>query len=243
MRQYIGLIHKDADSEYGVSFPDFPGCITAGATLEEARRMAEEALALHVKGLVEDDEAVPEPSTLDDVMRDPEHREGVVVLVPLADQAARTVRVNITLTEGVLKEIDAFAATNGYTRSGFLVMAARRAMAEPGTKGAWLARTVLDPKEQAQRLLLASIFGEDGVPANHPSNPIPPFNLGDLPSVPRLLPDVTRVLRDLEAKIQAMDATMASLRRAATESLAITELRVMHEKAHVDEDDARAEHG
>ena len=25
MRQYIGLIHKEADSDFGVSFPDFPG--------------------------------------------------------------------------------------------------------------------------------------------------------------------------------------------------------------------------
>ena len=28
---YTGLIHKDTDSDYGVSFPDLPGCITAGA--------------------------------------------------------------------------------------------------------------------------------------------------------------------------------------------------------------------
>ena len=31
MWHYIGLLHKDAHSDYGVSFPDFPGCITAGA--------------------------------------------------------------------------------------------------------------------------------------------------------------------------------------------------------------------
>ena len=36
-RTYIGLVHKDAGSDYGVSFPDRPGCVTAGATLEEAR--------------------------------------------------------------------------------------------------------------------------------------------------------------------------------------------------------------
>ena len=42
-RTYIGLVHKDAGSDYGVSFPDLPGCVTAGATLEEAREMAAEA--------------------------------------------------------------------------------------------------------------------------------------------------------------------------------------------------------
>ena len=30
MRQYIALIHKEADSDYGVSFPDLPGVISAG---------------------------------------------------------------------------------------------------------------------------------------------------------------------------------------------------------------------
>ena len=47
MRQYIALIHKDTDSDYGVSFPDVPGCVTAGLDLDDARSMAEEALALH----------------------------------------------------------------------------------------------------------------------------------------------------------------------------------------------------
>lgn len=59
MRNYIGLIHKDADSHFGVSFPDFPGIVTAGTTLDDARAMAEEALALHVEGLVEDGVAIP----------------------------------------------------------------------------------------------------------------------------------------------------------------------------------------
>src|SRR5271170_3201260 len=44
---YIGLIHKDADSDFGVSFPDLPGVVTAGTSLDDARLMAEEALALH----------------------------------------------------------------------------------------------------------------------------------------------------------------------------------------------------
>ena len=46
MRYYIAVIHKDADSDFGVSFPDLPGCITAGRTLDEACAMATEALAL-----------------------------------------------------------------------------------------------------------------------------------------------------------------------------------------------------
>ena len=69
MRQYIALIHKDADSDFGVSFPDLPGCVTAGETLDEARDMAAEALALHLEGLAQDGEPLPEPSSLEAAMR------------------------------------------------------------------------------------------------------------------------------------------------------------------------------
>lgn len=128
MRHYIALIHKDAGSDYGVSFPDLPGCVTAGATLDEARANAVEVLALHVEGMVEDGEAVPEPASLEEVMADPENRDGVAILVPLAGVPVRAVRVNITLPEPDLREIDAYAESHGFTRSGFLLHAARHEM-------------------------------------------------------------------------------------------------------------------
>jgi predicted RNase H-like HicB family nuclease len=83
MSSYIGLIHKDVDSDFGVSFPDFPGAITAAKTLDDARAMAEEVLAVHVEGLTEDGEALPEPSTLEEVMSDPDSRTGFAILVSL----------------------------------------------------------------------------------------------------------------------------------------------------------------
>jgi predicted RNase H-like HicB family nuclease len=49
MATYIALLRKDEDSDFGVDFPEFPGCITAGKTLEEARRRASEALKLHIR--------------------------------------------------------------------------------------------------------------------------------------------------------------------------------------------------
>jgi hypothetical protein len=30
---YVALVHKDEGTSYGVSFPDFPGCISAGDTM------------------------------------------------------------------------------------------------------------------------------------------------------------------------------------------------------------------
>jgi predicted RNase H-like HicB family nuclease len=128
VKDYIALIHKDADSDYGVSFPDFPGCVSAGATLDEARAMAAEALALHIEGMAADGEAVPEPSSLEEVMADAVNRDGVAVLVPAPIHAAKAVRVNITLPEDTLQAIDKFAEAQGYTRSGFLAAAAKKAI-------------------------------------------------------------------------------------------------------------------
>jgi predicted RNase H-like HicB family nuclease len=128
MREYIALIHKDADSDYGVSFPDLPGCVTAGFDLDDARRMAEEALALHLDGLEEDHDPIPEPSSLEVVMADRENRSGVAILVKAPQKATRAVRVNVTMPEDDLEQIDHFAAEHGYTRSGFLLRAAKREM-------------------------------------------------------------------------------------------------------------------
>jgi predicted RNase H-like HicB family nuclease len=130
MRSYIGLIHKDPDSDFGISFPDFPGCISAGETLDEARRMGAEALAFHIEGMIEDGEAVPAPSSLEAVMEEMENRDAVAVLIPAPNVPAKTVRVNVTMPEDALRQIDAYAEQHGYTRSGFLVVAAKRAMEE-----------------------------------------------------------------------------------------------------------------
>jgi predicted RNase H-like HicB family nuclease len=129
MRQYIALIHKDADSDFGVSFPDLPGCVTAGATLDEARDMAAEALALHLEGLAEDGIAIPEPSSLEVIMTEAQNRDGVAILVAAPPETIKAVRINVTLPEDVLANVDAYAAANGFSRSGFLAYAAKKAMA------------------------------------------------------------------------------------------------------------------
>lgn len=129
MRPYVALIHKDADSDFGVSFPDLPGCISAGRTLEEARSAAAEALALHVAGMIEDGETLPAPSTLDAIMSERENRDAVAVLVDPPATSAKSVRLNITLPSDVLEEIDAYAEAQGLTRSGFLARAAKKELA------------------------------------------------------------------------------------------------------------------
>lgn len=124
MTAYIALIRKDADSDFGVDFPDFPGCVTAGKTLDEAREMAEEALCFHVKGMQEDGEPLPRPTSLETVMADPDAQEAVAFLVSLPQETSKSVRVNVTLPEPILKRIDAWAKSHGLSRSAFLTQAA-----------------------------------------------------------------------------------------------------------------------
>ncbi len=78
---YVAIIHQDHDSDFGVSFPDFPGCITAGRTLDEAKTLALEALTGHIGVMREAGEPVPVPSTLDEAMSHPQFQDGVAFLV------------------------------------------------------------------------------------------------------------------------------------------------------------------
>ncbi len=126
MTAYIALLRKDADSDYGVDFPDFPGCVTAGTSLEEARHMAAEALELHIAGMQEDHEPIPEPSSLDAIMGDPENRDAVAFLVEVATRPAKSVRINVMLPEDLVEAIDRRTSN----RSRFLAEAARTKLHE-----------------------------------------------------------------------------------------------------------------
>jgi len=75
MTGYIAVVHKDEGTSYGVSFPDVPGCISAGDTFEEAVANAAEALAGHFAAMRADGEVVPSPRSFDELKRDPEFVE------------------------------------------------------------------------------------------------------------------------------------------------------------------------
>jgi predicted RNase H-like HicB family nuclease len=65
---YFGIIHKQPDSVFGVSFPDFPGCISATEELADIPAAAKEALEFHVAGMVEDGMELPVPRSLADIL-------------------------------------------------------------------------------------------------------------------------------------------------------------------------------
>ncbi len=121
---YPALIDKEEDSDFGVSFPDFPGCVSAGESIEEAVLGAQEALAGHVALMLADGDALPKASALEEVAAAKEASAVAVTLVPIV-LPGRARRVNVTLDEALLEEIDQISNN----RSGFLAEAARAELA------------------------------------------------------------------------------------------------------------------
>ena len=129
MANYIAVLHKDPKSDFGVTFPDFPGCITAGSSIDEAKDMAHDALSLHIKGMLEDGDNIPAPSKLEDIMDHPDYSDVVaIIVVSVSEVKPRSVRVNITVPEDMLRKIDIVAKKRGMSRSSFLVHAAQNAI-------------------------------------------------------------------------------------------------------------------
>jgi predicted RNase H-like HicB family nuclease len=128
---YIALLRKDPGSDYGVEFPDFPGCVSVGRTLEEAQRQARPALELHLAGMAEDAEPTPAPSSLDAIFAsDWETRGAVPFLVTAEEPEPRAVRVNIALKPSVLRRLDEQAARIRLSRSAMI-----EHLLEPGKPG------------------------------------------------------------------------------------------------------------
>ena len=128
--RFIALVHKDPDSCYGVSFPDVPGCTSAGDTLDEALSNAVDALSGHIRLMEADGEATPIPRTLEAINADPdlvEDMKGAIIsAVPLVRDRGSTTRINVSLDLGLLEAIDGLAKQRSQTRSAFLASAARR---------------------------------------------------------------------------------------------------------------------
>jgi predicted RNase H-like HicB family nuclease len=183
---YPAVIDRSA-SGYGVSFPDFPGCVAAGATVQEAAVNAEAALALHLDGMRADKEKVPQPSSLDDI-EPVEGADDVARVLVRVEVPAGFTRIQVTIEDGVLAAIDAVSSN----RSGFLVDAARVALQERAglakhlllvawqKKNGWLFR------EKAPEAIFAhrSVYGIRAMPGDFAivsmKDPVTPAMMADM---------------------------------------------------------------
>lgn len=115
------------DGSCGVVFPDFPGCISAGKSLDHAMTMAREAILLHLEGMFEDGEPVPKLKPIASRRKEKAYRGWVwaAIEVDLAE-VSQVQRVNISLPASMLRAIDRHAEATGDTRSGLLLKAAAK---------------------------------------------------------------------------------------------------------------------
>ena len=144
------LIFKDKDTDYGVTVPGLPGCFSAGRTIEEAMENAREAIELHLEGMVEDGETIPEQKNID-AYKVEIKAGGVAALVEVdtsAYEAKQSERVNVTFPKELLTKIERTSERLGMTRSGLLQKAARKYITETGEvrEGAKTARSVKEPR-------------------------------------------------------------------------------------------------
>ncbi len=119
------VLHKDAESDFGVTVPDLPGCFSAGRTIDEALSAAREAIELHLEGLAAEGCALPHAGRIDDYQARREYRGGIWAIVSVAADTLRgkALRLNVTMPQRVVEAVDRYAAENGETRSGLLTRA------------------------------------------------------------------------------------------------------------------------
>lgn len=128
LTHYPVVIHKDNNSDFGVTVPDLPGCFSAGATVVEALRQAKEAIECHLEGLLLDDEALPMPTEEYTLLAESEeYKDGIwhLVEIDLSKLDTKTRRLNITIPERLLTKVDRYVKEHRFdSRSGFLAQAA-----------------------------------------------------------------------------------------------------------------------
>jgi predicted RNase H-like HicB family nuclease len=125
MMNFPVVVHKDADSVYGVTVPDLPGCFSAGETLDEALENVKEAIACHIEGLLMDEELLPIPQAIEKHYQNPDYSDGIwdSVCVDLSKISGQSKSIEVILPEKILSQLDRYAKKQGESRSSLLAQA------------------------------------------------------------------------------------------------------------------------
>lgn len=127
----IAIERGDEQHAYGVAVPDLPGCYSAGDTFEEAMINAKGAIEGWLEVAVEYGDPIPEATSIEHHMDNPDYAGWIwaVVDIDLTPYLGKSHKINVTLPDLLVKQIDDFVANHpgDKTRSGFL---SRAAMAE-----------------------------------------------------------------------------------------------------------------
>ena len=119
-------VHTGDDKHaHGAEVPDFPGCFSAADGWDELAGNIQEAVELYCE---DEDMVVPSPTPLDKLMANPDYQGGIWMMVDIDTGKLKTksVRLNVSLPEGLLRRIDDEARSRHMSRSAFLAMSAQR---------------------------------------------------------------------------------------------------------------------
>lgn len=120
LKAYPAVFEQTKGGEYGVFFPDIPGCISAGDTLEEAIEMSKEALSLHLSEMINDNDECP---MIDLQNAKKEAKDCLLMMIEpnTAIISRRTkdkaVRINITIPQFLLESVDNYVKAAHTNRS------------------------------------------------------------------------------------------------------------------------------
>lgn len=125
MKSYVfaGIAERGERPGYGLYFPDLPGCVTAGDTLEELVANAHEALQLHLEGMTGGGYPIPKPTPIEQLPHDPEVQKLGVTLISVTLDGSPT-DVSLKLPSKLLQRIDKAAGARGLTRNDFIAQGA-----------------------------------------------------------------------------------------------------------------------
>jgi predicted RNase H-like HicB family nuclease len=154
-RFYPAVLERGPKQSYGVWFPDFAGCVAAGASQEQAIARAQQALVHAVESLAERDEPLPEPTPFQ-LIAIPKDCEFVAFFAVGVEPPNPSERVNIYLSRSLLTRADSRAAELGMSRSSFFGYAITMSLSMPAIPGfGRVAPAVIlpDPRDAETRKL------------------------------------------------------------------------------------------
>ena len=123
---YPIAIHKDANTDYGVTFPDLPGCFSAGTDFADAINSAKEAAYCHIEGMLLDGECVPVANSIESHQNNPDYQAATwaLVEVDLSELSLEKDRFNISAQKVYVSFIDRAAKAKNMNRSQYLIESA-----------------------------------------------------------------------------------------------------------------------
>lgn len=138
MQHYPAFIEADKDGSASGWFPDIPGCIFAGNTIEEAIIDAQNSIDAHFEALAENGKDIPSAGSIQEhIVNDVTefiNGQWVLINVNMDKFDGRAERINITLPHRLLHKIDEVVRNKPEysSRSGFIAAATRNEIHRAG---------------------------------------------------------------------------------------------------------------